>query len=237
MIGDDWVFEIEEEYVTRERVEARILPFSFPSVVVIALIRGQVCEVNLLQLSPSVYLLFLLLCITFLTSAASFFLAIPLGFDARKQASWKTPGRLNFLIQRKIGLSLLFLTTFIVLNSVIPISFDSFNSYGEPSLESFWTFSDVLALEIILLGVLLSLSQSPMYFVVILRNEYDVLSYPLSVKTFIFYIILVAGILTPTVDGYTQVTFALSTLFLFLLVLFLLLRRYRIRNSIISSLG
>lgn len=237
MFGDDWVFEIEEEYVSRERVENRILFFSLPSVVLVALIRGQICEVNLFQLSPSVYLFLLIIAIIFLTSTASFFLAIPIGLDARKQVGWKTLGRLNLLILRKISLHLFFLTVAIVLNSVIPISLDSFNNYGEPSLESFWAFSDVIGLEMVLLTILLSLSQYPMYFVIHLQNERDIISFPLSIKTFIFFVVLVSGILTPTVDGYTQVSFALSTLFLFLLLLFLLLRRTRLRNSAEISLG
>ena len=60
------------------------------------------------------------------------------------------------------------------LNSVIPLSLDSFNSYGEKTLENIWSFDEVISLEIILLSILLLLCQIPLILIVSLNNEKEI---------------------------------------------------------------
>ena len=52
-----------------------------------------------------------------------------------------------------------------------------------------------------------------MIFLVSLNNEKDVIVFPEFWKSLSFIVFIAAGILTPTIDGYTQLSFAGSTAF------------------------
>jgi len=236
MFAEDFQFAEFEESTGRERVETRILFFTLPSIPFIELVRGQICEVNLLQLSPSDYLFLLILSAIFLTSCASFFLAIPIGLDGRRQIGGKTLGKFNLFFLRKISLSLVFYTLFLSLNLIIPLGLDSFNSYADSYLEQFWSFGEVIGLEMILLTILMSLSQVPIAFVVTSYNERRKKKLSASFRYIVFYIFLASGVLTPSKDAYTQISFAVSALLLFSFILLYILKRTRVRSSLQQAL-
>ena len=123
------------------------------------------------------------------------------------------------------------------LNSVIPLSLDSFNSYGENTLENIWSFDEVITLEIVLLTILLSLCQIPIIFIVSLNNEKEISVLPEYWKTISFVIFIFSGILTPTIDGYTQLSFAFSALSLYLIIIIILTKRLDIKFNSLKSLS
>jgi hypothetical protein len=237
MFGDEELFDLEEEYRFKERIENRILSFFLPSILLLNLIRSLICEVNLLQLSPSNYIFLIFLTITYLSSLSSSFVGIPLEFDSKRDVGGKGLPRLTSLILRRSSLYFLAFILIFLFFSVLPASLDAFNDSGEPSLENLWSINQVILLEATLLILLGTLSQSPIYFLIKCRNEERRNGLPTNTKKFIFFVFVGAGILTPTVDSSTQITFAISILSLFLLVFYFLFKRGRIRVSLESSLG
>jgi hypothetical protein len=137
----------------------------------------------------------------------------------------------------KFGLSLFSLGTIISLNTIIPLGLDAFYSYGEKTLENFWSFDEVLNLETILLIVLITLSQIPVVSLNTLNTEKDVNFLPEFWKTLSLVIFLASGFITPTIDGYTQLSFALSAVSLYLIVISILEKRVNVKFNTTSILG
>jgi Sec-independent protein secretion pathway component TatC len=137
----------------------------------------------------------------------------------------------------KFGLSLFLLGTIISLNTIIPLGLDAFYSYGEKTLENFWSFDEVLNLETILLIVLITLSQIPVVSLNTLNTEKDVNFLPEFWKTLSLVIFLASGFITPTIDGYTQLSFALSAISLYLIVISILEKRVNVKFNTTSILG
>jgi len=104
-------------------------------------------------------------------------------------------------------------------------------------LENIWSFDEVITLEIILLSILLSLCQIPILFIVSLNNEKEINVLPEYWKTLSFIIFIASGILTPTIDGYTQLSFAFSALSLYLIIIIILTKRLDLKFNTVKSLS
>jgi len=109
------------------------------------------------------------------------------------------------------------------------LSLDSFNSYGEKTLENLWSIDEVLNLETILFTTLLSISQFPVVLLAGLTSEIVINSLPEYWKIISFIIFAVSGLLTPTIDGYTQLSFAFSAFALFFLIISILEKRLNLK--------
>ena len=167
-------------------------------------------------------------------------LRIPVESDNDKVFGTKTIERAETGISVKLSYFLFYCCLGSSLNSVIPLSLDSFNSYGEKTLENIWSFDEVISLEIILLTILLLLCQIPVIFLVSLNNEKEISILPEYWKTLSFIVFiasLAAGLLTPTIDGYTQLSFAFSALSLYLIIIIILTKRLDIKFSTFKSLS
>ena len=137
----------------------------------------------------------------------------------------------------KFGFFLFYLSLGTTLNSVIPLSLDSFNNYGEKTLENIWSFDEVITLEIILLIILLTLSQIPLFILIGLNNEKEKNILPEFWKPLSFIIFIVSGLLTPTIDGYTQLSFAFSSLSLYLIIILILSKRIDLKFNTVQSIA
>jgi Sec-independent protein secretion pathway component TatC len=162
---------------------------------------------------------------------------IPLELDNNKSLGTKTIIKLEFGILIKLSLLLLFSASFITINNVLPVSLDSFDSYGEKTLENIWSFDEVLNLETSLLFIIIILSQLPILTVSNLGTEKIVNKLPQFWKLLSFLIFLIAGFLTPTIDGYTQLSFSASAIFLYLIIINIIQKRINIKFNGTSSLG
>ena len=129
------------------------------------------------------------------------------------------------------------MSTVLSLNSIIPLGLDAFYSYGEKTLENYWSFDEVLNLETILLIVLIVLSQIPVISLNTLNTEKDINFLPEFWKTLSLVIFLAAGFITPTIDGYTQLSFALSAVSLYIIVISLLEKRVNVKFNTTTTMG
>jgi hypothetical protein len=193
------------------------------------LLRAQVAEIDLLQLVPGFYLVLLFISLIVLTFFSTFFLKIPLDIDNKKAGGTKTTFRINSINNSKIFFFLFSMSILVSLTTTIPLSLDSFNSYGEKTLENLWSIDEVLNLETILFTTLLSISQFPVVLLAGLTSEIVINSLPEYWKIISFIIFAVSGLLTPTIDGYTQLSFAFSAFALFFLVISVLEKRLNLK--------
>jgi hypothetical protein len=237
MLNLDETFEINNSYVIQRDLYLRGFLYSSGVIIFIELVRAQVAEVDLLQLIPGFYLIVLFISFLVLLYISDFLLRIPVESDNDKVFGTKTIERAETGISLKLSYFLFYCCLGSSLNSVIPLSLDSFNSYGEKTLENIWSFDEVISLEIILLTILLLLCQIPVIFLVSLNNEKEISILPEYWKTLSFIVFIASGILTPTIDGYTQLSFAFSALSLYLIIIIILTKRLDIKFNTFKSLS
>jgi Sec-independent protein secretion pathway component TatC len=138
----------------------------------------------------------------------------------KKSLGTKTKNKLETLSLLKFSTFLFFLCILTITNTVIPLSLDSFNNYGEKALENVWSFDQVLTLEITLYIILIIISQIPIIVVANFSNEKDLRTMPELWRIISVSIFTIAGMLTPTIDGYTQLSFSFSALILYLIIIY-----------------
>ena len=195
----------------------------------INLLRAQISEINLLQLVPGFYLVLLFICFFFLILTSDFLCRFSLELDHNKSMGTKTLTKLDLGILIRLGLFLLVSSCLVTINNVIPVSLDSFDFYGEETLENLWSFDEVISLEINLLIIIIIISQLPIFTLGVFGTEKIVNLLPEFWKIVSFIIFLAAGFLTPTIDGYTQLSFSGSAIFLYLIVISLIQKRINIK--------
>lgn len=237
MLNLDETFELNNTYVVQRDLYLKGFLYSFGVVIFIELIRGQVAEVNLLQLIPGFYLIVLFISFVVILYFSDLLVRVPIQADNEKIFGTKTIEKAETSISIKFVYLLFYGCLITTLNSVIPLSLDSFNSYGENTLENIWSFDEVITLEIVLLTILLSLYQIPIIFIVSLNNEREISILPEYWKPISFIIFIFSGILTPTIDGYTQLSFAFSALSLYLIIIIILTKRLDIKFNSLKSLS
>lgn len=207
-------------YTKQRDIYIRILLFTGGVVAFVEYLRGQVSEVNLLQLIPGFYLLLLFTSLVYLVGFSDFFQNIYPSVDDKKSLGTKTKNKLETLSLLKFSTFLFFLCILTITNTVIPLSLDSFNNYGEKALENVWSFDQVLTLEITLYIILIIISQIPIIVVANFSNEKDLRTMPELWRIISVSIFTIAGMLTPTIDGYTQLSFSFSALILYLIIIY-----------------
>lgn len=190
MLNLDETFEINNSYVIQRDLYLRGFLYSSGVIIFIELVRAQVAEVDLLQLIPGFYLIVLFISFLVLLYISDFLLRIPVESDNDKVFGTKTIERAETGISLKLSYFLFYCCLGSSLNSVIPLSLDSFNSYGEKTLENIWSFDEVISLEIILLTILLLLCQIPVIFLVSLNNEKEISILPEYWKTLSFIVFI-----------------------------------------------
>jgi hypothetical protein len=237
MLNLDKTLLINNSYSLQRDFYIRAIAYACPIVVFVDIVRGQISEVNLLQLIPGLYLVLLFISFLFLVYFSNLWLLVPFKLDNDKSLGTKTINRTSRYVIAKTSLSLFLIGLVVTLNTVIPLSLDSFNSYGERSLENVWSFEDVIGLEITLLIILIVLCQIPIVVVSIYTNEKDANLFPEVWRILSLIIFILSGILTPTIDGYTQLAFSASAVSLYLIIISLIEKRVNTKYSTTLSLG
>jgi hypothetical protein len=237
MLNLDEPLIISNSYFVQRDLYVKSFLYSIGVVFLITFIRSQVPEINLLQLIPGFYLILLFLGFIFLVFSSDLLVRIPIELDNNKSLGTKTIIKLEFGILLKLSLLLLFGASFITINNVLPVSLDSFDSYGEKTLENIWSFDEVLNLETSLLFIIIILSQLPILAISNFGTEKIVNTLPQFWKILSFLIFLIAGFLTPTIDGYTQLSFSASAIFLYLIIINIIQKKINTKFNGTSSLG
>ena len=140
MLNLDETVETNDAYIIQRDLYIRSVVYSFGVIIFIDIIRNQVAEINLLQLIPGFYLILLFISFLLLVFFSDLFIRIPFEFDNNRSLGTKTITRMESAILSKFSLSLFSIGMIISLNTIIPLGLDAFYSYGEKTLENFWSF-------------------------------------------------------------------------------------------------
>lgn len=219
MLNLDETLTVTSSYSTQRDFYIRSLLYSVGVFIFITLLRGQISEINVLQLIPGFYLILLFLSFLFLTFFSDFLFKIPFELDNKKEYGTKTYTRLELTILAKFSIFLFSIFLFVVVTTILPLSLDSFDSYDEESLENLWSLEEIINLELFLVFIVTFLSQLPSIAIFYLNTEKDSKILPEFWKDFSFLVFLISGVITPTIDGYTQLSFAFSSISLYLIIL------------------
>lgn len=229
--------ETNEAYFIQKDLILKGVCYSLGILSFINLLRKQVAEINLLQLVPGFYLILLFFSFLLLVFFSNFLTRLPIKYDNYKSFGTRTTLKLQTGLLRKFNLLLSVGTLLLTISNLIPLSLDSFNSYGEKTLENLWSFNEVIGLEIILIITILILSQTPTITLYNFNFEKNLIILPKFWKNFSFIVFVFAGILTPTIDGFTQLGFSFTALLLSILIVSLIQKRIRIKFLGISFFG
>lgn len=229
--------ELNNDYNNQRDLILKIFYYSTSVVSLFELIRGQVPEVNLLQLIPGFYLFLLFIFFLFCLFFFRFFLFFPTIIEIKKNPGAKTLGRMSYSLTFQFSIFFFLFIVILNLNTVIPISLESFNTYGEKTLENLWSFNEVINLEIFLLILLTIISQIPTFSNFYLITEENNAFLPRFWKGITLMIVIISGFLTPTIDGYTQLSFSFSSFSLYILLLLFLKKRVNFKSNGITFFG
>jgi len=223
--------------ISQEDFFIKGITYAFSLLTIIEIIRNQVPEINLLQLVPGFYLFLLFITFLLLIFLSNIFLSLPGKIETRFTSGTKTISKLNFF--SSLRLSFFFFFSFIVFSliTIVQVSLDSFNNYGEKTLENLWSLNEVMNLEIILLLILILFSQLPILSLLFLKTEKNLKELPIFWKPLTLFIFIISGFLTPTIDGYTQLNFSISAFSIYLFIISFLKKRNTIKYNGISIFG
>lgn len=207
------------QYRVQRDVYIRIFFYLCGAFLVVQLLRAQSPEIEFLQLTPSFILLLIFICFILLVSFSTYLFKLPLQLDLKKDLGTKTFEKLELIMIIKFGVNLIMLLIMIVLVLIIPVGLDSLDAARDSNVENVWSFKELLELEILLMLFVLSLSQLPNLSIFSLTSEKETNILGESWQIFSFATFVLSGVITPTVDGSTQLSFAFSAISLYLIIL------------------
>nr|YP_009545187.1 Sec-independent translocase component C [Synura uvella]AYO28341.1 Sec-independent translocase component C [Synura uvella] len=192
--------------------------FSTAVFIFIDLLRGYVAEINIIQLMPGLYLALLFVGFFFLMIFSTLVFFFPLISDSRRKGGTKTGLRFRRKLDTKFSLFLYFISLIFLISTILPISLDSFSTFGEKNVESFWSFEELNSIESSLVTLTISLFQIPILVIADNYDENNIELFPTFLREYIVFVGIVAALITPTVDVPTQLNFIYIGISLYLLV-------------------
>jgi hypothetical protein len=151
MYSLDTTFISQQYYHIQKDLYAKGLGYALGVFAFLELLRSQVCEMNVLQLVPGFYVILLFAAFVILVNLSNLLLSISYQLDIRKAGGAKTLNRMEVLALAKLGFVIAFTGMLIAFNTLIPLGFDSFDSYGEATLENVWSFAEIIGVETIII--------------------------------------------------------------------------------------
>jgi hypothetical protein len=229
MFSLDEAFLATSSYLEQTDIYWRALSLALGVFIVVEFVRSQVPEIEVLQLIPGLYLLLLFFSWVFLVFFSNLFQRIPFEVDNRKSCGTKTLDKLELGTISKASIFIALIQILVNLNTVIPIGLDSFNSYGEKTLENIWSLDDVISLETYFLFIIVILSQIPILILLNPSSENYALTLPGVWRAIGIICFVIGGIVTPTIDIITQISFASSTFCLYVLLISIVAKRLNLK--------
>jgi hypothetical protein len=225
---------IQQDSITQQDFYVAVSFYALSANAFLEILRSFVPETMLFQFTPGSYLNVLFNCLGFLVLGSSFVVQVSTGFEGKKAK--KSVKKVRGDVSATIAFFYYFFITLIALNLLIPISLDSINQFGEDSLLNILPFNKIVDLEVVLFCLFIFLSQLPSMLLFLFINEKDVYKFLGICKSFVFFSIVSAGLFTPTIDSYTQLSFALFSGGLYFLSIHMFLKRLKTKFVGINSL-
>lgn len=233
----DDTFSVDSIYINQGDYYGKVFFYFFGVISFFELLRTQISEVELLQLVPGFYFFLFFVSFFLFFSFSTIISRFPSQIDSLKSYGTKSRTKMELNILFKFSFFLFSSLLAIILNTVIPLSLDSFNSSTQKTLENTWSINEVLFVELSLLFILITMSQIPLFFLFNFNTLNSVRLLSQFWKLLVLLITLIAGFLTPTLDGYTQISFAISTFSFYLLIVNILQKRMFLKLNLFLPFG
>jgi hypothetical protein len=238
------VLNLDETIVFQKNYESqgdyfiKAICYTVSAIPFLDIVRSQLSEIELLQLVPGFYLLLVFLSFLILFFASAFLVGLPTTIDVKKDGGTKTTIKIQIRVTSRQSIAFLYSTLCVTFNNIIPLSLDSFDFYNEELSKEIWSFGQVVEIEGTLVSFLSFLSQFPVLIIGYLTTEKSLNRLPQVWRLIVLWSTFLSGILTPTVDGFTQFFFSISTTSLYLMIINIIEKRVNIKfigfNSINS---
>jgi hypothetical protein len=225
MLNLEETLDVCRSYNVQRNLPARTIGYSVGAFFLVEYLRAQVPETNLIQLVPGYYLILVFCCFVYLVSVSDSVFRLPQQLDTKKDAGTKTNNKLELAAIVKFGVLLISALIVVLITTILPLSLDSFENYEDFNLDNLWSFDQVISLEIILTITVLTFSQFPNLAIFNLSTERDTISLPDFWRDFSFFTFVISGVVTPTIDGYTQLSFAATGISMYLVILIVCVHR------------
>ena len=206
-------------YTFQRDLIIRFVSYSICLSMLVEIIRSEVAEINLLQLMPGVYLTLVFLLLLFCFIFGEWFFRFAFIRDRNKKIGGKVGYCSLCRIRFRFRYLLFFLGSAVAFENILPIGLDSFSNYGETTVQNLWNFNDLNIVETTLLYFITLIFQFPINLTNPFYSSKKIQSAPSYLRDYSFFICIVAGIITPTVDIPTQFAFVAIGISLYLLVL------------------
>jgi len=151
-------------YVSQRDIFLKLILFSVGSFFVLDLLRSQSVEIELLQLTPGLYLAFVFLTYIVLFICSRLFLELSFRVDNEKATGTKSLLRSYVIISRKINVFFSSMSLFFSLTILLPISLEYFINSIQKTLENLWSLQEFLGIELIFFVLCTFLFQFPIFF-------------------------------------------------------------------------
>lgn len=216
-------------YDSQESFLLRLIQFSAPLLFFTEFLCSFIPETRLFQLDPGVYIFYLFLSLVYFIFTNFFFFSFPKKIEEEKKYGTKITTKSKILLSLKFSFILLVPFTLLIVNSIVPLSFDSFFTVSKETFDDRWSVDEVIFLGRSLTQLGIFLSQIPAIVSLLLNEEFGYRLLPFFWREITFFSFLIGGVFTPTVDATTQCLFAFSSLGLYLLLLNLIGKREKIK--------
>jgi hypothetical protein len=193
------------------------------------ILRQQVPETKLLQLIPGFYIILLFSSFSFLYIYSEIIFKRTNDIDDRRELGSKTVNRLQIPIVAKTSFNFLLSFLFVSLWTLVPISLDSFRAFEEVSLENLWSLEEIIKIDNILITFIVNIAQVPTLAVCYVTTDRLIILASDMWRVVSFIAIVISGVATPTVDGGTQLIFAVAILIIYISTLAYVSRRYLLK--------
>jgi hypothetical protein len=237
MFNLEETLSISDFYKKQNDFLGKLFFFLFPVLIFLNIFRAQISETAILQLVPGTYLIFLFLFLIFLIFFSTLFYSFSKWADNINENGTKVNNRIVFFLRIKYSIFLFSICYLLSIFNVIPLSLDSFNAYGEKTLESLWSFTEIFLLEFTLSFLLISFFQFPLFFVSWISLEKKIQNLSKLWKLISFFSFLIAGIITPTLDSSIQFFLALISICFYFATILFIQKRINIKISGFSLLS
>lgn len=185
------------------------------------ILRAQIPEIELVQLVPGSYIVVIFCVATILAFCSHSFSYYPSEVENAKEYGTKTFLRIINLVFTNKTLLLFTNMLFIVTKCVVPLSLDSFEDIIDGGIASYWSIVRVLNIQSALVTAIGFLSEYPVILNFLVSTENILNRLPSYLRYAIFLSFLIAGMLTPTIDAYTQVSLGSLAVILYFGVIFI----------------
>lgn len=232
MFSQDNTFDHQPMYVVQHSKLVRILPYLLVTIELTYFIRQQIPNIRLVQLIPGFIIFTLAFFFSFCYFSSFYTSKTCQGSDYRQKWGIKNLGFLNRKTQHKLRMLVFSICNYLCSIFFLPLGLQYATSYNRISANA-WAVTEFFTVEFSLIFLTNLFYLFPFSIIYRFNCETKLKKLVSSWKFIWFFNLVLAAIVTPTVDGITQLTYFFF--FIILSYFYLLFLQKRFSYQLIKS--